>query len=659
MLTFSRRNSPMDGKIALPLLLLFWSSLALAQGTLLNQAGNSDIEIENCARINDGEVQFGPALYGDDLVFVTRPRRGNVDPATGKTFFELFRAPLNPDGAPGYPKPFSVELNSNYNEGPVSFSNDDRVIYFTRTLLSGGTTIEDPSGTANLGVYSAFRAEYDWAAVRALPFNGANFSNQHPSVTANGRRIFFASDRNGGYGGYDLFFSDFRDGRWGPAINLGPEINTEGNEAFPFIHPSGRLFFASNGHGATPDYDLFMMDLSQRRWGKLIRLPAPLNSSADEVGLCLTADGRRAYLVSNRAGGKGQDDIYLIRMPRGLATLEGASVDGETLTIYDGATSQRVAGAQVWLCEVDPAGRLPADFYSFELRETVGAGEILPVEKAIGSTGAIPLRSDQEGSLRLELNRGKTYEVQVLKPGFAPQRLRFLYTEEGPSRPLVVTLSPSDCVTVSGRVRLEGSAGAEGVAVQFRPENCPGASLNTTTDLTGYYQLCLPPNCNYLISAGGNGYATVSDRLPATAFGNASAPEVNLETQTAGNVRRRSGDLLSATLPLPGVSYFGNTAVLREDESRDINLLMRLLTDRPDLKMEIVVHTDGPGPEQTLMQLGQQRGDALRQALIRRGINDRRLRVLPVGRQYRVRECSSCTPEDYAANNRLEVRVID
>jgi Tol biopolymer transport system component len=218
----------------------------------LNQAGSSDIEIENCARINDREVQFGPALYGEELVFVTRPRRGNVDPSTGKTFFELFRAPLNPDGAPGYPKPFSVELNSNYNEGPVSFSNDDRVIYFTRTLLSGGTTIEDPSGTANLGVYSAFRAEYDWAAIRPLPFNGENYSNQHPSVTANGRRIFFASDRNGGYGGYDLFFSDFRDGQWGPAINLGPEINTEGNEAFPFIHPSGRLFFASNGHGASP-----------------------------------------------------------------------------------------------------------------------------------------------------------------------------------------------------------------------------------------------------------------------------------------------------------------------------------------------------------------------------------------------------------------------
>jgi outer membrane protein OmpA-like peptidoglycan-associated protein len=408
-----------------------------------------------------------------------------------------------------------------------------------------------------------------------------------------------------------------------------------------------------------PDYDLFMIDLSQRRWGKLIRLPAPLNSSADEVGLCLTGDGRRAYLVSNRNGGKGQDDIYLVRMPRGLATLEGASTDGETLTIYDGATSQRVAGAQVWLCEVDPAGRLPADFYSFELQGMPGAGQIQLTEKAIGSTGAIPLRSDQEGSLRLELNRGKTYEVQVLKPGFTPQRLRFLYTEEGPSRPLVITLSPTDCINVSGRVSLGGAAGAEGVAVQFRPENCPGASLNTTTDLTGYYQLCLPPNCNYLISAGGNGYAFTSDRLPATAFNNVSVPEVNLETQTAGNVRRRSADLLNASLALPGISFFGNTAVLREEDSGDIPLLMQLLRERPDLKLEIVVHTDGPGPEQALIQLGQQRGDALRQALIRRGIPGQRLKVRPTGRQYRIRNCTNCGPEDYAANNRLEVKVID
>ena len=284
---------------------------------------NGDIEIENCARINDRETQFGPAIYGDELVFLARPKRGNIDPLTRQTYYKLFRSSISRDGLPSNPHPFSVELSSNYNEGPVSFTQEDRVIFFTRTLQRDGTTVEDMNGKVNLGIYSAYRAEYDWAGIRPLPFNGKNFSNQHPSVTRDGRRVFFASNREGGYGGYDIYFSDYWEDRWSKAINLGPEINTEGNEAFPYIHPSGRLFFASDGHGGQGGYDLFMMNLNGRRWGDLINLPAPVNSPGDDIGITLTNDGNRAYLVSNRAAGKGLDDIYLLRLKRGLTSLRG------------------------------------------------------------------------------------------------------------------------------------------------------------------------------------------------------------------------------------------------------------------------------------------------------------------------------------------------
>jgi len=364
------------------LALLFLAATVLpAQGTLLTSVVNGDIEIENCARINDREVQFGPAVYGEDLIFLTRPRAGNIDPLTRKTYFKLFRSPLSRDGVPGRAKKFSVELNSGYNEGPMSFTQQDRVIFFTRTQLNDGATIEDLNGRANLGIYSAYRAEYDWAGVRPLPFNGKNFSNKDPSVTPDGRRVFFSSNREGGYGGYDLYFSDFFEGRWSNAINLGPNINTEGNEAFPHIHPSGRLFFSSTGHGGRGGYDLFMIDLSGRRWGDVINLPEPVNSPGDDVGITLTPDGKRAYLASNRAAGMGEDDIYLLRLKRGLMSLQGPDIDGETFTVYDGANSRRVGGAQVWLGEVAPSGRLPADYYSFQLQQTTTNKQLVPVRK--------------------------------------------------------------------------------------------------------------------------------------------------------------------------------------------------------------------------------------------------------------------------------------
>ncbi|MEM9929038.1 MAG: OmpA family protein [Bacteroidota bacterium] len=628
------------------------------QGTLMTSVVNGEIELENCARINNRQNQFGPAIYGEDLVFLTRPKRGNIDPITKQTFYKLFRAPLSREGLPGNPKPFSVELNSNYNEGPVSFTQEDRVIFFTRTQQRDGATVEDKNGKANLGIYSAYRAAYDWAGIRALPFNGRNFSNQHPSVTPDGRRVFFASNREGGYGGYDLYFSDYWEGRWSEAINLGPDINTEGNEAFPHIHPSGRLFFASDGHGGLGGYDLFMINISGRRWGDLINLPAPVNSSGDDVGISVTRNGNRAYLVSNREAGKGMDDIYLVRLKNGLASLRGPEIEGETLTCYDGANSRRVMGAHVWFSEVDPAGRLPASFYSFSLIGQEANYQIQPTVKPLGLLAPSPLRTDREGSLRLELVTGRTYEVRVHKPGYAPESLRFIYTKDGPSRPLAITLQPNGCQLVSGHISDRNGGGVEAVPIQFRPIDCTQGIVSTQTDVAGNYEICLPVGCSFLVAAGRPGYETSAVELPADQLRGVAYPVFNLTLQPEGNISRQALNTENALIALPGVNFFDSTPILQEDRSGDIALLETLLRSRQDLKLLLIAHSDGPKSPQELVRLGEQRVEAVRQALIRRGIQAGRLRTVAYGNAYRLRQCTNCGPADYAINNRLEAKVV-
>lgn len=645
-------------KTLLPLFLLLLPAITAGQGTLMTSVVNGEIEIENCARINDRETQFGPAIYGEDLVFLTRPKRGNIDPVTRQTYYKLFRAPLSREGVPGNPRPFSVELNSNYNEGPVSFTQEDRVIFFTRTLQRGGATVEDLSGKANLGVYSAYRAAYDWAGIRELPFNGKNFSNQHPSVTPDGRRVFFASNREGGYGGYDLYFSDYWEGRWSEAINLGPDINTEGNEAFPHIHPSGRLFFASDGHGGQGGYDLFMINLSGRKWGDLINLPSPVNSPGDDVGITVTRNGNRAYLVSNRAAGKGKDDIYLLRLKNGLTSLRGPQIEGETLTLYDGATSRRVMGAQVWFSEVDPAGRLPAEYYSFQLISGQDGSQILPTVKPLGLLAPSALRTDREGSLRLELAAGKTYEVRVHKPGYSPEVLRFIYTKDGPSRPLAITLQPNGCQLLSGKVSDVNGGGVEAVPIQFRPVDCNAGTLSTQTDVAGNYQICLPPGCSYLVAAGRPGYETNALTIATDQLRGIAHPVFNIALQPEGNVSRRGLNSHEALLSLPGINFFDNTPILQEERSGDIALLEQLLKERPDLQLLLIAHSDGPKSPPELVRLGEQRAQAVRQALLRKGIKSSRLRTIAYGNTYRLRPCTNCSPADYAVNNRLEAKVI-
>ncbi|MEM9526386.1 MAG: OmpA family protein [Bacteroidota bacterium] len=645
------------GKFLILYCLLLAGSLS-AQGTRIGGTRNTEIEIENCARINTKLTEFGPAIYKDELVFLARPKRGAIDPVSRQTYFKLFRASLSADGVPGYPKRFSVELNSNYNEGPVSFTQDDRVIYFTRTQLRDGATIEDGSGTANLGIYSAYRAQYDWADIQALPFNGKDFSNQHPSLSPDGRRIFFASNRSGGYGGYDLYFADYRDGRWSEAINLGPEINTEGNEAFPYIHPNGRLFFASDGHGGLGGYDLYLMDLSQRRWGKLINLPAPINSLADDVGISLDKEGRRGYIVSNREGGKGKDDIYLLKFSRGFASLQGPDIDGAALTVYDGSNSRRIAGAEVWLAEVDAVGRLPASFYSFRLEEKPTGRLLRPMVKPLGMLQVPARRTDREGSVRLELAVGKTYEVSISKPGYSPETLRFVFTAEGPSRPLDLILQPTNCTLLSGRITDNQGSGTGKIPLQFRPQNCPAARVTTMTDLAGYYQVCLPTDCDYLASAGRPGFETVTQQLTSIQLQNREHPHLDFQLRPEGMVARRGTEADEGILPLPGISFYGKTAILQEALSSDVDLLETLLRQRLDLRLLLVVHTDGPEAIETLQNLGQQRGEAIRQALLRRGIAAERLQTVAYGNQFRRKACVNCTPADYLLNNHVEAKVM-
>ena len=638
------------------LLCLSTPAIIYGQGILLASQTPGDVELENCARINDRGIQFGPALYQDELVFVARPKRGNINPATRQTFFKLFRSALSREGLPGNAKRFTGALDGNFNEGPVSFTQEDRVIFFTRTQQTDGATVEDLEGKANLGIYSAFRGRYDWEGVQPLPFNGPNFSNQHPTVTANGQRVFFASNRPGGYGGFDLYFSDRRDGRWSPAINLGPEINTEGNEAFPYIHDDRQLFFASDGHGGAGGFDLFLMDLSERRWSDLIHLPAPVNSPGDDVGITLTDDGRTAYLVSNRAGGKGADDIYLLRLKNGLASLRGPTVDGETFTLYDGATSRRVTGARVWFTEVDPAGRLPAALYTFSLADRPSGRQIIPVQKAVGQLPPTNLRTGVDGTIRLELTVGKTYEVIVHKNGYAPASVRFIYTEDGPSRPLVLTLEPVACRMVAGRITDRNGGGVEAVPVQFRPENCRSASRSTVTDLAGNYEICVPEDCGYLVIAGRPGYETGTLALAPGQLTEAAG--VDLALRAEGNVSRPGRSAQDALLPLPGINFFARTAILQEERSGDIELLYALLTARPDMRLLLVAHADGPQPAEELVRIGEQRVLAVRDALLRKGVAGNRLRTISYGNAFRAQPCTSCSAADYAANNRMEAKVI-
>ena len=394
--------------------------------------------------MNSSGADFGPTIYGDTLLYVTRPRRGAVDPATRLPYFKLYKAPVSDGGLPGRGQRFLFASDGAYHEGPVSFDGANRVMYLTRALDEPGGALIGRAKPANQGIFRSAERAGARSAVQPMPHNDPDYGTQHPSVTPGGRRIFFASNRPGGYGGYDLYFADRHDDAWGPAINLGPEVNTAGNEASPYFHATAQLFFSSDGRGGLGGYDVYGIDLSGRAWGEVKALPEPINSPANETGFTLGGDAAYGYLVSDRPGGLGMEDIYRVSLAGGLESISTVTPVRRSLAVFDRASSKRLAGAYVWVGPYSERGRLPGAQGYFTL-ENDRAGQPAtitqrPLEpEQLGSQEATV--TDLGGRFTYTFQPGVSYRVSVRKDGYVPEV--FDYREGTSTLPaLDVSLQP-------------------------------------------------------------------------------------------------------------------------------------------------------------------------------------------------------------------------
>jgi outer membrane protein OmpA-like peptidoglycan-associated protein len=208
----------------------------------------------------------------------------------------------------------SDQINTpEYNEGAESISQDGKYLFFTGC--------NRPDGLGRCDIYIAKKNGDDWGKPFDIspPINTPGWESQ-PSISADGRTLFFVSNRKGGYGGYDIWKSTITNKGWGEPENLGPNINTTFDEQSPFIHPDdSTLYFCSNGWPGLGGKDLFVSRLGKDgKWGKPQNLGYPINSSGDENGLSLTATGQYAFFSSDNLNGLGGYDIYTFELPPNL-----------------------------------------------------------------------------------------------------------------------------------------------------------------------------------------------------------------------------------------------------------------------------------------------------------------------------------------------------
>lgn len=259
--------------------------------------------------INSDKSDFG-ALLMNNTIYFTSARNSNskIYSWTKEPFLDIYKANLNEDGTISNILLVN-QINSKYHDGSISISQDGSTMYFTSDSFRENSFEKDKTNKLKLGRNNIFSAKFvngKWDEITSLPFNSKDFSTGNPSISNDGKTLYFSSNRPGGIGGVDIWKVAISEtGGYGTPENLGKNVNTEGNESFPFITSNDVLYFSSDAKQGLGAMDVYKIDLTKNSGA--INLGKPVNSEKDDFAFTINENKKIGFVASNR---NGNDDIF-------------------------------------------------------------------------------------------------------------------------------------------------------------------------------------------------------------------------------------------------------------------------------------------------------------------------------------------------------------
>jgi len=296
------------------------------------------IEVTNLD-INTEYSDFGSFEYNDKLYFASaRNTSTKLYDWNEEPFLDIYQVDVTDNnGVKSFAKPGFImadQVNTDYHEASVAITNDGKTVYFTRDNVNKRNRLDyDKKGTTHLKIYKASLNNGTWKDIEELPFNDDVFSTGHPALSPDNKTLYFVSDRDveGSFGQTDIYkVSINEDGSYSDPENLGPNVNTEGREMFPFVAKDSTLYFSSDGYLNLGLLDIYKSDVLKESDAKPINLGAPYNSGADDFAFYINSENNTGYFSSNREGGKGSDDIYSFASYECKQTVTGIARDSKT-----------------------------------------------------------------------------------------------------------------------------------------------------------------------------------------------------------------------------------------------------------------------------------------------------------------------------------------
>ena len=505
---------------------------------------------------------------------------------------------------------FSRTLNTKYHEGPMTFTKDQNFIVFTRNNSSKGKSGKSSDGVRKLKLYTSVNKNGKWVDIQEIPFNSNEYSVGHPAFSADNTKMYFASDMPGGYGGTDIYVVEFNNGQWGTPVNMGKEINTEGNEMFPFAAEDDNLYFSSDGHEGLGGLDVFVAELKDGiAYRGVQNVGAPINSEKDDFGFITDKSHTTGFVSSNRKKGVSDDDIYAFRR----------SCKQLNILVYDAKTSTPLENADV---------RILRNGINQELRMT-----------------------NVQGQTDICLESNMEYEFKAIKEGYALNSIRFSTLTQSPKPVMNVSiyLEKSENTLVKGVVKTEvNQKPATGVKVTLRNEK-DKSEQTVTTGPDGGYEFDMKPNSPYTITAQKDRYATKKTQLTKT------KRKSTIVTDSLGIYGE--GDIFQ----LKNIYYDLNKFFIRADAARELDHVLAILNEYPQMKVELRSHTDARATDAYNIRLSENRARAAMDYLVSRGITPSRLLARGYGESEIVNGCVdgvNCSENEHQQNRRTEFKIL-
>lgn len=589
--------------------------------------------------INTDEADFGgyPKPGTSELFFVSARKEPVLIRRrwtwNNETFLDVYKTQIE-GSRYSYPRLVSSDVNTPYHEGPLCFSPDGKTVYFTRNNISKGAKRKDERGVQQLKMYiAAVEADGSWTNEREFTYNSREYSIGHPALSEDGKTLYFASSMPGGFGGADIYKVTVNgDGTFGQPVNLGPQINTEGQEIFPWIGKEGELFFSSDGHTGLGGLDIFVA-LSDREgvYRKVMNAGQPMNSSNDDFAFTQNADGKTGYFSSNRQGGKGDDDIYSYVMTKpfkaGLV-VKGIATEKTTGLVLANAEIQLVGqDGSVARTMSDAAGN-----YSFSV-EPENTYQVRASKKdyfdnsADLSTRDLPLNTEE---IRKDIELEKD-------PGIA---LHALVTDGDSKQPLEgVKLKIIDNLT--NTVLVETVTSSSGDIMK----GLAGKKLND--------------RLSYTITAEKQGYM---NKMVVFNTQIVQPGVINVEQSLDLSMKKMEvGGDLAKLIDIRPIYFDLGKYVIRPDAAKELDKIVKVMNEYPTMEIELGSHTDCRGSIASNEKLSDNRAKASAAYVKARIQNPDRIDGKGYGESKLKNDCgcegavkSTCSEAEHQENRRTE-----